>query len=225
MTRRCIVAVGGYAGESRLLDGHVLSLTGRDRPRVCYLPTAGGDSTESIELFLQRFADTADVSVLSLFRREVEDLAAFMLDQDVIYVGGGNTANMLAVWRVHGVDAVLREAWLRGVVLCGPSAGANCWFEACSTDSFGAGLAPLLDGLGFLAGSFCPHYDGEPLRQPTFTRWVAEAALPPGWAAEDGVALVFDGPELVEAVSERDGGRAFRVAVDGETPLVVRGLG
>jgi dipeptidase E len=219
-----IVAMGGYAGESRLLDRHLLSLTGHDRPRVCYLPTAGGDAAEPIELFLQRFADGAEASVLSLFRRDVEDLAAFLLDQHVIYVGGGNTANMLAVWRVHGVDAVLREAWMRGVVLCGPSAGANCWFEACSTDSFGAGLAPLRDGLGFLAGSFCPHYDGEPQRQPTFTRWVAEGALPAGWAADDGVALVFDGTELAEVVSEGNGGRAFRVDVDGETPLVVRGL-
>jgi dipeptidase E len=221
----CIVAMGGYAGESRLLDRHMLSLAGRERPRICYLPTAGGDATESIELFHQRFADAAEASVLSLFRRDVEDLAAFLLGQHVICVGGGNTANMLAVWRVHGVDTVLREAWRRGVVLAGPSAGANCWFEACSTDSFGAGLAPLRDGLGFLSGSFCPHYDGEPLRQPSFTGWVAQGALPPGWAADDGVALVFQGTELSEVVSECDGGRAFRVDVDGETPLAVRRLG
>jgi dipeptidase E len=225
VTGRCIVAMGGYAGESGLLDRHVLSLTGRARPRICYLPTAGGDAADAIEQFGRRFADCADTGVLSLFRRDVEDVGTFLLGQDVILVGGGNTANMLAVWRVHGVDAILREAWSRGIVLCGPSAGANCWFDACSTDSFGIGLAPLLDGLGFLAGSFCPHYDGEPLRRPTYTRWVAEGAIPPGWAADDGVALVFHGTELAEAVSERAGGRAFRVEPAGETPVAVRTLG
>jgi peptidase E len=131
---------------------------------------------------------------------------------------------MLAVWRAHGVDAILREAWMRGIVLCGLSAGANCWFEGCSTDSFGTRLAPLRDGLGLLEGSFCPHYDGEAERQPTYRRWVADGALPPGYAADDGVGLVFDGAELVEAVTERPGGRAFRVDAGGEHPLTVRNL-
>ena len=142
--------------------------------------------------------------------------------QDVIYVGGGNTANMLAIWRLHGVDVVLREAWSRGIVLAGVSAGANCWFEACSTDSFGPDLAPLNDGLGFLAGSFCPHYDGELLRKPTYERWVAEGVLPAGYAADDGVGLVFRGTELTEAVSEVAGGRAFRVEPSGPQALAVR---
>ena len=123
----------------------------------------------------------AELSVLTLFHREVSDIAELLLSQDVIYVGGGNTANMLAIWRLHGVDVVLREAWSRGIVLAGVSAGANCWFEACSTDSFGPDLAPLNDGLGFLAGSFCPHYDGEVLRKPTYERWVAEGVLPAGY--------------------------------------------
>jgi dipeptidase E len=216
--------MGGSGEWGSGLDVEVLRLTRRERPRVCYVPTAGGDRPDAIEAFHAGLGGLAETAVLTLFWREVEDIRSFLLGQDAIYVGGGNTANMLAIWRLHGVDAALREAWRRGIVLCGPSAGANCWFEACSTDSFGAGLAPLLDGLGFLAGSFCPHYDGEPLRRPTYTRWVAEGALPPGWAADDGVALVFEGTELREAVSERDGGRAFRVGTDGETPVDVRRL-
>jgi dipeptidase E len=223
-----IVAMGGggFMVDGRALDDHVLQLADGDRPKVCYVPTAGGDAQESIDLFLAAFLEErARASVLRLFRRDVDDIAGHLLGQDAIYVSGGNTASMLAVWRAHGVDAVLREAWARGIVLCGPSAGANCWFEACSTDSFGTVLAPLLDGLGLLAGSFCPHYDGEPERRPAYVEWVATGALPPGHAADDGVALVFEGTELVEAVSERAGGRAFTVDGAGEHPLPVRLLG
>jgi len=119
---------------------------------------------------------------------------------------------------------VLREAWSRGIVLAGVSAGANCWFEACSTDSFGPHLAPLNDGLGFLAGSFCPHYDGELLRKPTYERWVAQGVLPAGYAADDGVGLVFRGIEPAEAVSEVADGRAFRVEPSGPRALAVRRL-
>jgi peptidase E len=226
VTERHIVAMGGggFSTEGRALDDHILGLTAKERPRVCYLPTATGDSAEKIAAFHEALGDRAETSVLSLFWREVDDIGAFLRSHDVIYVAGGNTANMLAVWRLHGVDDGLRRAWEAGVVLCGLSAGANCWFEACSTDSFGAGLAPMTDGLGFLPGSFCPHYDGEPLRRPKYTRWVAEGALPAGWAADDGVGLHFAGTELHEAVSERDGGRAFRVEPSGETRVEVRRL-
>jgi len=215
---------GGFMMDGRALDDHILSLTEKEHPRVCFVPTAGGDATDKIELFHEAFAGRAETSVLSLFWREVQDIDAFLTDQDVIYVGGGNTANMLAIWRVHAVDRALRAAWRSGAILCGLSAGANCWFEACSTDSFGTGLLPMNDGLGFLAGSFCPHYDGEAQREPTFQEWVKAAALPPGWAADDGVALVFDDTELVEAVSEVDGGRAFRVEADGQWRMPVRRL-
>jgi dipeptidase E len=224
VTTRQIVAMGGggFMMDGRGLDDYVLSLTGQVRPRVCFIPTAGGDNAEKVALFHASLGDRAETAVLSLFWREVSDIDGFLRDQDVIYVGGGNTANMLAVWRLHGVDTALRAAWEAGVILCGLSAGANCWFEGCSTDSFGAGLGPMNDGLGLLPGSFCPHYDGEPLRQPTYTRWVAEGALPPGWAADDGVGLHFVGTELHEAISERDGGRAFRVEATGEAALEVR---
>jgi dipeptidase E len=131
---------------------------------------------------------------------------------------------MLAIWRVHGVDAVLREAWERGIVLAGISAGSICWFEAGVTDSFGEELAPL-PCLGFLAGSNCPHYDSEPQRRPTYRRLVDAGELPPGLAAEDGVALHFVGTELAEAVAGRPDGRAFRVEPGVETPLPVRYLG
>ena len=226
MSRPCIVAMGGggFMMDGRALDDHILSLTEREHPRVCFVPTAGGDSAEKIEQFHAAFADRAETSVLALFWREIEDIDAFLLEQDVIYVAGGNTANMLAIWRVHAVDRALYAAWRAGVVLCGLSAGANCWFEACSTDSFGRGLMPMNDGLGFLGGSFCPHYDGEELRKPSFEEWVRAEALPAGWAADDGVALVFEDSELLEAVSECEDGRAFRVEPDGQWAVPVRRL-
>ena len=129
---------------------------------------------------------------------------------------------MLAIWRVHGIDRALRQAWDRGAVLAGGSAGANCWFEACVTDSFGPQLDPLPDGLGFLSGSFCPHYDGEALRRPVYTRLVSEGRLPPGIACDDAAAAIFEGTELVEVVASRAGARAYRVGPAGEEPLDVR---
>ena len=186
------------------------------------MPTASGDSESYIEKFLVAYSDRADASVLRLFAREIEDLRGHLLSQHLIYVGGGNTANMLAVWRLHGVDEMMREAWRAGVILCGLSAGANCWFEDSSTDSFGATLAPLHDGLGLLAGSFCPHYDSEPQRRPSYRSAVAEGALPPGFAADDGVALRFAGRELAEVVSERPGAVAYHVGAESEAVLVPR---
>ena len=144
------------------------------------------------------------------------------LGQDAIYVTGGNTANALAIWRVHGFDSILREAWEAGVVLAGWSAGMICWFEAGVTDSFGPQLEGMRDGLGFVPGSACPHYDGEGERRPVYTRLVAEEGFPPGLAADDCVALRFDGTELAEVVSSRAGSRAYRVTPEGEEPLEAR---
>ena len=152
-----------------------------------------------------------------------------MLDQDAVYVGGGNTANMLAIWRVHGLDRALRGAWEAGVVLAGLSAGSNCWFEAATTDSFGP-LAALKDGLGLVPGSHSPHYDGEPARRPTFQRLIGAGELPDGYAADDGAALVFHGTDLHEVVASRPAARGYRV-VRGlageaiETELPTRYLG
>lgn len=195
------------------IDSFTLALTGRARPRVCLLPTACGDGPQQIEPFLRAFPRRrADASVLRLFRRELDDaqLRAHLLSQDVIYIGGGNTANMLAVWRLHGVDRLLRQAWRRGTVLTGVSAGANAWFQACSTDSF-SGLAPLRDGLGLLRGAVCPHFDGEAQRRPSLHRWVRARALPKTLAIDDFAAAHFVGTRLTEVVAERRGAQAYRV--------------
>jgi peptidase E len=155
-------------------------------------------------------------------------LRDFVLLQDVIYVAGGNTANMLAIWRVHGFDTILREAWESGVVLAGWSAGMICWFDDGLTDSFGPELRALGTGLGFLPGSACPHYDGEAERRPRY-RELIQAGMPGGYAADDRVALHFRGTELAEVVAARDDGAAYRVElVDGkvvETRLEARPLG
>ncbi len=240
---------GGFAMEpdNQLLDDFLLSLATRrrgvgDRPRICFVPTASGDAETYVDRFVEAFAERAETSSLKLFRLcdlDEVDLRAQVLAQDVIHVGGGSTANLLALWRLHGLDVILREALEAGVVLSGVSAGMNCWFESSVTDSFGP-LAPLDDGLGFLSGSACPHYDGEPERRPTYLDAVGTRALPGGYAADDGCALHFRDGELVEAVSSRTDARAFRVhlagdgldAVDGmeappvaESPIEVRYLG
>jgi peptidase E len=193
------------------LHQHLLDLTGQSRPRICFLGTAGGENFEYRSAFYAFFARRAEATHLDLFGRTVDDVEAFLLEQDAIYVGGGNTANMLAIWRLHGVDRALKKAWEAGVVLAGPSAGANCWFEASITDSFGPGLAPLKDGLRFLKGSFCPHYDSESLRRPRYTELVASGELPDGYAADDGVGLLFEGRDLREVVASLPGASAFRV--------------
>lgn len=213
MTRR-IVALGGGGfsvdGDPRL-DDHVLATAGTDRPRVLFVPTASGDSADYVARFRAAFPpERARASVLSLFARDVVDLDAHLLAQDVVYVGGGSTANLLAVWRLHGLDRALRAAYRAGVVLAGISAGMNCWFSASVTDSFGPGLAGLDDGLGFLPGSACPHHDGEPLRRPVYRRLVADG-FPAGYAADDDVALVFVDEVLHEVVTTREGALAHRV--------------
>lgn len=210
------------SADASLIDEFLLGLTGKERPRVCFIPTASGDAASYVERFHDAFDQRAEASVLTLFSPYVEPRE--VLDQDIVYVGGGSTANLLALWRLHGVDRYLVEAAESGTVLAGISAGMNCWFEASSTDSFGP-LAPLADGLGMLAGSACPHYFGEAGRAEKFRSWVAEGSLPEGYAADDGVALLWRDGELVDAVSERPDGSAFRVTRDSETPIDVRYLG
>src|SRR4029077_11919862 len=142
----------------------------------------------------------AEVRHLGLFDRDVVDIEAFLVDQDGIYVGGGNTASLLAVWRTHGVDAARRAAHAAGVVLAGRSAGSICWFESGTTDSWGPTLGAVTGGLGFIPGSSSPHCGGEAQRRPTYHRLIAAGDLPGGYAVDEGVAVVFDGPELVEVV-------------------------
>jgi dipeptidase E len=230
MPEPTIVAMGGggFLDGDPLLEEYILDLVGKERPRVCFVPTASADSPTGLILFYRFVSGRADGFDLTLFDRQVEDVRGFLLSMDVIYVGGGNTASMLAVWRAHGVDEVLREAWENGVLLCGMSAGANCWFECSVTDSFGPTLGPLHDGLGILRGSFCPHYDGESQRRPTYERLIGEG-FPSGLAADDCAAVRFAGTEVAECVSSKAEAGAYRVElVDGEatqTSLPTRFLG
>lgn len=219
MAEQRIVACGGalFVDEAAPLREFIVSLARQSSPRICFLPTAVGDHPDAIARFY-RIAARMDCrpSDLPLFHREIDDIEAFLMEQDVVWVAGGNTANALAVWRTHGVDAVLRKAWEAGCVMTGASAGMNCWFEASVTDSFSLRkLEGLRDGLGWLAGSACPHWDGEEMRRPVYRDLVA-GGFPGGVAAEDGVGVVYSGPKLVEAVSWREDGAAWLVSRAGE---------
>jgi len=213
---------GGFFADPRSpLDDLLLALAPAERPRVCFVPTPSGDSDRGIAAFFEAFSKRdCELSCLHLFGTP-DDPVRHLSTQDVIYVCGGNTANALAIWRVHGIDVAPREAWERGAVLGGPSAGANCWFECSVTDSFGRDLTALHDGLGLLPGSFCPHYDGEELRRPTY-RALVDDGFPPGYAADDDAALHFVGTELREVVSARAGATCYRVEPGTERPLDAR---
>ena len=215
-TEQRILAMGGIQLRPGSTDWpmlqYMLDLTGQARPRICMLATASGENPEGLKNYYATFARHAEATHLDLFGRNVGDVGGFLLDQDVIFVAGGNTANMLAIWRVHGVDKALKAAWEAGVLLAGWSAGANCWFDASVTDSFGLGLDPLKDGLRFLPGSFCPHYDSESLRRPRYEELVGTGTLPDGVAADDGVGCLFVGRELGDVVASLPGQHAYRVA-------------
>ncbi len=198
----------------------LLELSGAEHPRLCYLPTAGADSDYGIVRFYEVFSRHARVTHLPLFRRQ-GDVRELLLEQDAIWVGGGNTLNMLAIWRLHGVDTALREAWARGIPLGGVSAGSICWFESGVTDSYGAELKPITGCLGFLAGSNCPHYDAEEQRRPVYTRLVASGELPPGYACDDAAALLFRGADLAEVVAAQKNARAYRVEREGDRAVEV----
>jgi peptidase E len=211
----------GEDDESGRIIRFALSLAGKKRPRVCLVPTASNEAPEYILRFYENLSGEADCSHVSFMPWPRDDLREHVLSQDVIFVSGGNTANLLAIWRVHGFDSIVREAWEQGIVLAGSSAGMICWFEAGVTDSFGPHLDGMRDGLGFLAGSACPHYDGEEQRRPVYTRLVA-AGFPSGVAADDGVGLHYVGTELKEVVSAREGSKAYRVEPGNETPIEPR---
>jgi peptidase E len=210
-----------------LLDDYVCGLTGSADPRVCFLPTASGDADHYVVRFYGAFRDRGRASHISLFRRErgVDDLRSHLLSQDMIYVGGGSVISLLGVWRAHGIDSILRDAWEAGVVLCGLSAGSLCWFaEAVSGYQ---GEVRRVDGLGLLPWSNAVHYDtGE--RRAAFHKNLLDG-MAPGFAAEDGTALHFVGTELAEVVSSRKPARAYRLERRGplvvETRLATRFLG
>ncbi len=209
---------GGFTMEDPLLDRYVLGLLDSPKPAVCFVPTASGDSLSYIEKFTTAFtAYGAEPSVLRLFERDVDDIVGFLATRDLIYVGGGNTLNMLAIWNLHGVDTALRTAWESGVVLAGLSAGAGCWFEAFTTHSFGADTAAAGEGLGFLEGSFSPHHSSEPTRRPAVARMIADGTLPPGYACDDFAAIHFR-DDTHRAIVSRPDAAAYRVTPgDGDT--------
>ena len=219
---RRIFAMGGggftMEPDNAALDDFILSLTPAREPRILFMPTASGDPTAQITAFHARFGDRAcRAEHLSLFRlhgdrRPLEDV---LLAQDALYIGGGSMRNLLAIWQAHDLDRILELAWHRGVVLAGLSAGAMCWFEGGVTCS--GGPPATIAGLGLLQGSLTVHADGEPERLPVWLDAVRAGRLPGGWAADDGVGLVFEGADLVRVVSGRPGAGAVRVdAVAGE---------
>jgi dipeptidase E len=223
---RQIIALGGTGAVPKYGDAlyrYILRQTHAKRPRVCLLATASGDAQYYIRRFHRVLHSLgAIVSHHSLFDSQAEDAERLLLKQDVIFVGGGNTRNMLALWKLWHIDAIVRTAYERGVVLAGTSAGALCWFRSGLTDSFPRRLAPLT-GLGYLSGSFCPHYDSEPKRRPIFRRLIADKRLPSGYGVDDCVALHFKDERLWKSVRSkrtanarsvtRRGGRAVERAL------------
>jgi peptidase E len=226
--RRHVLAIGGIRtsdGIGLTKDGvpllvhHAVRLSGRAAPKICIINTASGDDPAGyVRMYSALSAMPTRISHLQLFPMpNVMDVSDFLLNQDIIFVGGGSVANMLAVWRVHGLDDVLRQAWHAGVILTGVSAGAICWFGGGTTDSFGPVLRPFTDGLRVLAGSYCPHYDSEPGRRPLYQALVADGSLPPGVACDDGAAAHFIDDSLAEVVADRPGAQGYLVepATDG----------
>jgi dipeptidase E len=223
MADRHIVAIGSGGAPDAVLDA-ILALAPRQPPRVLYVGTASAEDPEATLRMYGRLRGKAELSHLEFFPWPPENLRELALGQDVIVVGGGNTANMLAIWRVHAFDRILREAWEQGVILSGGSAGMICWFEAGVTDSFGPQLEGMRDGLGFLPGSACPHYDDEEQRRPVYQQLVDDG-FPPGYAADAGVGLHFVGTELVEVLSAEPGSTAYRIEPGVEMPLPARVVG
>ena len=232
MTDRHIVATssGGFQLDDRYgaRTGPLMelcrALSGVDEPRICALHTATGDDASRRAAWYAAVAGAGwRPSHLALFPMpNVDDLRAHLLAQDIIWVGGGSVAGLMVMWRLHGVEAVLREAWEAGAVLTGGSAGSLCWHTGGTTDSFGPQLRPWTDGMGLVAGSTCPHYDSEARRRPLYQKLVRDGALDPGYATDDGVGLHYVDGVLHEAVSDTDGASAWRVDRAGETRVPAR---
>ena len=231
--RRRILTLGGHdfsgRDEDRAICDLILALPERPQPRICLLPTASGDPAEQTAAFYNAFADRkCEPSDLSLFRLGRKPVAVrdHLLAQDVIYAGGGSLANLLAIWEVHDVGAMLALAWRKGIVLAGQSAGAMCWFAAGITRSSGASQSAA--GLGLLPGSLCVHYRNEPDRRDAFLTEIRAGRMPAGYALDDYSGLVWHGSRVVEAVTAAPGAAVFRVDRDGdeavEHPLDAREL-
>lgn len=207
-----IIPIGGggfYRDSENLeLEKYVLRQSGAANPRVCFIPTASGEPDHYVASFYAAFLKLGcQPSVLTFFKR-TPDLRSFLLNQDVIYVGGGNTKSLLALWRDWGVVEILREAWESGIVLTGVSAGAICWFEQGLTDSFAGGLRPL-DGLGLLPGSCCPHFDGEVQRRPSYHKLLSSGEIAAGVAIEDWCGVHFIDGAIHKVIASKRGAHAY----------------
>jgi peptidase E len=231
MVERRILALGGHDFDRR--DGNdaicdlVVELAPSPKPRICLLPTASGDPQDQIARFRRAFGERDCVpSIVSLFRLDEKplDLREELLGQDAIYVGGGSLLNLIAIWRAHGLDQILRECWREGILVCGQSAGAMCWFEQGVTSS--SGRPTIGSGLGLLRGAVCVHYLSEPQRRRRFLRAIEHGELAGGLGLEDQTGVVFEGTELVEAVSARPGAKVWEVGrrerEPSESPLTPR---
>lgn len=204
-----------------LLDDFVLSLSGQEKPKVCFLPTASGDADHYVVRFYRAFAaSVCEPSHISLFRREtgVGDPREHLLSQDIIYVGGGSLVSLLGTWRAHGIDEILEEAWKAGVILCGGSAGALCWFSN-ALSGFHEGPSREIEALGMLPWSCAVHYHEERGRRQSYLDAVGDG-LPSGYGAGDSAALHFVGTELMEVVSSRPRARASFVTTDDDGDVI-----
>ncbi len=215
-TKRQIIALGGggfsMEPDNLRLDHYILNQSLASTPKVCFLPTASGDSDRYITRFYDAFTRLdCRPTHLSLFRPPKEVLVSFLQKQNVIYVGGGSTFNLIALWKAWKLDEALKQAWKSGTILCGLSAGSLCWFEEGLSDSIVSGQYARIECLGFLKGSHCPHYDGESGRRPVYEKLIGVGELSAGIAADDGVALHYVGEELVAVVSSRPNAAAYQV--------------
>ena len=204
---------GGFVTEPRnlKLDRYLLSLSKKKKPKVCFIGTASGDDKNYICRFYDSFSTLeCEPSHLSLFKPPEGDLRSFILSKDILHVGGGNTRNLMVLWKEWGLDKFLKEAWQKGILLAGMSAGSICWFEQGLTDSVTGKLLPL-KCLGFLKGSNCPHYDGESERRPVFQREIKKSNMLSGIACDDGVSAHFVNGKLEKFVSSRPNARAYKV--------------
>lgn len=216
MIKEKIIAMGGggFSTElnNSLLDQYILDASGVDKPRICFLPTAGGDSETYIERFFSKFSlYNCEPFCLSLFRPQVDDIESFLLSMDIIYVGGGSTKNLLAIWKDWGLLSILKQALQKGIILSGVSAGIMCWFEAGLTDSFHGKYVPL-KSLGFLAGSVCPHCDSENGRFEAYIEYIQKEEIPSGYAIDDGVALHFENGQLIKAVKSKPNAKVLFIS-------------